>query len=1327
MELTTASRKWMLYLIIFCLIVSGFSTVNRVAANAASTDVSGHWAEKQLLAWKEKGLLNGYADGTLRPDKPVTRGELMALTNRALGFTEEVAISFSDLRSTDWVYQDVARAVKAGYVQGNADGTIGAAKQISRQEAAVIMSRLLKQDVSSGDDTVAHFKDAKQIAPWAQAAVSAIVKAKVMVGDQKGTFRPQSTLTRAEAVVVLDRVISLLAEEKEQTLPPEPEKEAQPKPEQKPESKPEHSSSGPNIPSGPATQYGIITGHVRSSTNIDIEGATALLSGTTLSRKATTDATGAFRFDDVPAGSYKLIVSKDHYSDGISAVFSVTSGTTTVVDVTLEAGQSLSIVDNSEAAAVIVVDDTKLSAAAQKLASYVEKSSGAELPILTAAQLAGSGTQYDGMVRIYIGSSVPGAEDALAAKLQGLGDDGFVIMPYEGSIAIAGPTKLGTEFGVSTFLEHYVGVRWLMPGPDGEDVPEHDEITVSFVTIIDQPAAMSRHFFGTEAWYTLQTTADWADNNRMNNLIQFHHYLNVLFDPQVFSNHPEYYSGGVVPTHPYSWQPCFNDDTAAAAIWRIKDYFHNFPENKSFSLGINDSKNYCAADMARANGKLNSIGELDMSDVYYPWVNQVVEAVLEDYPDKYFGLLAYWNVYDPPTTVKLNSHVIPYITDDRMSWIDPDIGPIGEAISTQWQLKADSLGWYEYMYGTPYNLPRVYMEQMADNYKYAKEHGVVAHVAELFPNFGEGPKPWVAAKLQWDPDQDVNLLIDDWVERAVGTAAADDLKSYYALWDQFWTERVFQSDWYLNWKNSPNRTNFLNLLDHSYLKEVTKADLTQSRSLLTAVVAKAGTAKQKVRAEKLLRAFEYYEASALSYPRGTIAMPANETVARAILAEVKLSFDMAMKRQLLAEQFSGDPILNLTEWQKYSGKWSGVQDGYVAALESYAATITNPADPFLVELRQTLAYINSLNQITATAVKTTATKAQILAALDFSQGPWVDAVPITEFVNMTATAPAPGDTRTYLLWDDTNLYVGYENFDPDMSGIIVNDDAPGGWWRVADDSVETYVTGDVDGGFTGYFTNPKAVKFIYNSSPNGPVPGVNNQWEASAAMLADRWNVIQVIPFASIGIDPSQKKSLQGFFFRNYHGQSMFLGWAGGSPWSTSSFKTVHLVEDSNLIANPSFESGHLDAPWLATDWYSYLNAGSTVLRSSTHKRLGSFSLETSVSTPASSPFQVLPISPGKYKATINYFVPLGATASGTIQLEATLLKSGNTIGVERSIERPVAWMSGRWIQFEHIFDIAPDYNGEVPEELIFTIRHNGFNTGEVMYIDDVSLFEVTE
>ncbi|MFC5470547.1 S-layer homology domain-containing protein [Cohnella suwonensis] len=205
---TMGIRKWTIILLVFSMMFSSFGFVS--AAESAQSDVKGHWAEKQLNQWLEKGLIKGYADGTVKPENPVTRAELIALINRAFGFTEKADVHFSDIATGNWVYDEAAKAVKAGYMKGNSDGTFGGNQKASRQEVAAIIARLLNLQ---GDEAAANtFTDAAKFAPWSKAAIGAAVSKKLMQGYGDQTFRPDKSITRAEAVVALDHALQAKAE-----------------------------------------------------------------------------------------------------------------------------------------------------------------------------------------------------------------------------------------------------------------------------------------------------------------------------------------------------------------------------------------------------------------------------------------------------------------------------------------------------------------------------------------------------------------------------------------------------------------------------------------------------------------------------------------------------------------------------------------------------------------------------------------------------------------------------------------------------------------------------------------------------------------------------------------------------------------------------------------------------------------------------------------------------------------------------------------------------------------------------------------------------------
>jgi alpha-tubulin suppressor-like RCC1 family protein len=175
------------------------------ATNTSFKDISGHWAEKEINDWTSKGLIAGYEDSTFKPDNPITRAEFIALVNRSFNIKNTAQINFSDVKPSDWYYSDIQKAKAAGFISGYEDNTMRPNKSITRQEAASIISRLLnlKNTDSSG---ISNFKDAGKISDWAKGAISSVVKQGYMGGYPDNTFKPENFITRAETVVVLNRV-----------------------------------------------------------------------------------------------------------------------------------------------------------------------------------------------------------------------------------------------------------------------------------------------------------------------------------------------------------------------------------------------------------------------------------------------------------------------------------------------------------------------------------------------------------------------------------------------------------------------------------------------------------------------------------------------------------------------------------------------------------------------------------------------------------------------------------------------------------------------------------------------------------------------------------------------------------------------------------------------------------------------------------------------------------------------------------------------------------------------------------------------------------------
>lgn len=204
--MNTKVKAAVVFCIAFCLLLSLISTASALPG-AVPGDIKGHWAEGTINEWLDKGMVSGFPDGSFRPDQPVTRAEFITMVNKAFEFTGTAEVTFSDVSSTDWFYNEVAKAIKEGYITGYEDGTFKPNNPISRQEAAAILCRVLKIKPEVKPAILSLLVDSESISEWAKASVSAAVENHIMAGYQDFTFGPGNAITRAEALFAINNAL----------------------------------------------------------------------------------------------------------------------------------------------------------------------------------------------------------------------------------------------------------------------------------------------------------------------------------------------------------------------------------------------------------------------------------------------------------------------------------------------------------------------------------------------------------------------------------------------------------------------------------------------------------------------------------------------------------------------------------------------------------------------------------------------------------------------------------------------------------------------------------------------------------------------------------------------------------------------------------------------------------------------------------------------------------------------------------------------------------------------------------------------------------------
>ena len=153
-----------------------------------------------------KAYISGYEDGTFRPDNTITRAEVAAIIARcSADFDENKTYSsdFVDVSGDEWYANYVGYAAEKGYIHGYDGGPFKADIDITRGELAVILSEYGSFD---GDGICTEFSDVPNDY-YATGYIKALYDENIVSGYEDGTFKPDNSVTRAETVTMINKVL----------------------------------------------------------------------------------------------------------------------------------------------------------------------------------------------------------------------------------------------------------------------------------------------------------------------------------------------------------------------------------------------------------------------------------------------------------------------------------------------------------------------------------------------------------------------------------------------------------------------------------------------------------------------------------------------------------------------------------------------------------------------------------------------------------------------------------------------------------------------------------------------------------------------------------------------------------------------------------------------------------------------------------------------------------------------------------------------------------------------------------------------------------------
>jgi hypothetical protein len=415
--------------------------------------------------------------------------------------------------------------------------------------------------------------------------------------------------------------------------------------------------------------------------------------------------------------------------------------------------------------------------AAQLLAEWIKKITGAELPI---AGEAGAGT-----TPIYVGK---------AAVQAGLKLDDIVSPSREGlrisadakRVLIGGQTDEATLKAVCRFLEE-LGCRYFMDGAIGEVYPHTKTLAVGPLAITEKPGLIGRNPKG-PSW---AATAWKSWNGAGGDMVGHAHSWGGYVSPALFDQHPDWFAMGADgQRHAGGWlctsNPELRKHFAANVIAAIE------AGTRHPSISPTDGRGYCQCPACKAQDDPKSLepstNTVAITNRYTDFFDDIGRRVAAVHPDSVLGFYCYADYTQPPTNGrKLSPNLCAVIAPIRYCRLH-EIGHAGCAGREQqvemtegWAAVASRLGYYNYMYNlADGTLPFFKFTACKKEFPYLASKGLSYMTIEMLSNWHiYGPQMYLSLRLAYDPGANADAIMEDYWQKFYGPKAGPFMKEYW--------------------------------------------------------------------------------------------------------------------------------------------------------------------------------------------------------------------------------------------------------------------------------------------------------------------------------------------------------------------------------------------------------------------------------------------------------------------------------------------------------------------------------------------------------------------
>jgi hypothetical protein len=191
------------------VIKSKVAEANKSNVKVDLADIKGHWAEKTIDIFVKLQDIQGYEDGKFTPNGNITRAEFATIISHVFDISgASNSVALNDVGS-HWAKYAINKLASAGVLAGYGDGTYKPDKTISREDMVIILSRIVNLGKLNKDAAKGNFSDIANASTYAANEIKDAAKAGIINGKNDGTFTPQGNATRAEALTVILNVLNL--------------------------------------------------------------------------------------------------------------------------------------------------------------------------------------------------------------------------------------------------------------------------------------------------------------------------------------------------------------------------------------------------------------------------------------------------------------------------------------------------------------------------------------------------------------------------------------------------------------------------------------------------------------------------------------------------------------------------------------------------------------------------------------------------------------------------------------------------------------------------------------------------------------------------------------------------------------------------------------------------------------------------------------------------------------------------------------------------------------------------------------------------------------